>query len=216
MEKLKYQTNHIFKLKFNTMKTIVFIFLVFTCKSYFAQSNYEEAVIETPEMQVLYEGIPIELRVAATGEYKEVRMSVPSPYTAPEGSAGSIITIYITGVDLDGNYVSLGSRKFFVKKSPKPELRWNGISDGGKALKSAGSLSCSFGNNVPFSPSKGMFSVVNYSITMDGIKGSLCGSGSVISAQHLKILRDFKGANINIQVRYTGTGEGLVSAIFKN
>jgi hypothetical protein len=198
------------------MKTIVFIFLVFICKSYFAQSTYEEAVIETPEMQVLYEGIPIELRVAATGEYKEVRMSVPSPYTAPKGSAGSMITVSITGVDAEGNYVSLGSRKFFIKKLPKPELSWNGVTEGGYAIKSAGSLSCSFGNNVPFSPSKGMFSVVNYSITMDGIKGSLCGSGSVISAQHLKILRDFKGANINIQVRYTGTGEGLVSAIFKN
>ena len=56
-------------------------------------TSEKEASIETPEMQVFYEGIPIELKASATGMYKNVRMSVPSPYKAAIGSAGSIVTV---------------------------------------------------------------------------------------------------------------------------
>jgi len=179
-------------------------------------TSEKEASIETPEMQVFYEGIPIELKASATGMYKNVRMSVPSPYTAAPGSAGQVITVSLTGTDSKGSSVSLGSKKFTVKKAPKPELTWNGVSDGGRAIKSAGSLSCAYGNNVPFSPSKGKFTVVNYSITVSGIKGSLDGSGSQISPAHLGILKGASGGNIAVQVRYAGTSGGLVSATFKN
>lgn len=179
-------------------------------------TSEKEASIETPEMQVFYEGIPIELKASATGMYKNVRMSVPSPYTAAPGSAGSVITVSLTGTDSKGSSVGLGSKKFTVKKAPKPELTWNGVADGGRAIKSAGSLACAYGNNVPFSPSKGRFSVVNYSITVSGIKGSLDGSGGSISPAHLAILKGATGGNIAVQVRYAGTSGGLVSATFKN
>jgi gliding motility-associated protein GldM len=179
-------------------------------------TSEKEASIETPEMQVFYEGIPIELKASATGMYKNVRMSVPSPYTAAAGSAGSVVTVSLTGTDSKGSSVSLGSKKFTVKKAPKPELTWNGVADGGRAIKSAGSLACAYGNNVPFSPSKGKFSVVNYSITVSGIKGSLDGSGASISPAHLSILKGATGGNIAVQVRYAGTSGGLVSATFKN
>ncbi|MBM3453021.1 MAG: hypothetical protein FJX84_07755 [Bacteroidetes bacterium] len=179
-------------------------------------TSEKEASIETPEMQVFYEGIPIELKASATGMYKNVRMSVPSPYTAPAGSAGSVVTVSLSGTDSKGNSVGLGSKKFTVKKAPKPELSWNGVTDGGRAMKSGGNLSCAYGNNVPFSPGKGKFSVVNYSITVSGIKGSLDGVGSSISAPHLAILKGATGGNIAVQVRYAGTSGGLVSATFKN
>jgi hypothetical protein len=179
-------------------------------------TSEKEASIETPEMQVFYEGIPIELKASATGMYKNVRMSVPSPYTAASGSAGQVITVSLTGTDSKGSSVSLGSKKFTVKKAPKPELTWNGVADGGRAIKSAGTLSCAYGNNVPFSPSKGKFTVVNYSITVSGVKGSLDGSGSQISPAHLGILKGASGGNIAVQVRYAGTSGGLVSATFKN
>jgi hypothetical protein len=179
-------------------------------------TNEKEASIETPEMQVFYEGIPIELKASATGMYKSVRMSVPSPYTAAAGSAGSVITVSLTGTDSKGSSVGLGSKKFTVKKAPKPELTWNGIADGGRAIKAGGTLACSYGNNVPFNPSKGKFTVVNYSITVSGIKGSLDGSGSSISPAHLAILKGASGGNIAVQVRYAGTSGGMVSATFKN
>ena len=178
--------------------------------------NEKEASIETPEMQVLYEGIPIELKASATGMYKNVRMSVPSPYTAPIGSAGSVITVSLTGTDSDGNLVSLGSKKFIVKKAPKPELFWNGIEAGGKANKSAGNLECRFGNDVPFLPSKGYFRISNYTITIEGSDVILKGSGDAISAAHLNMLKTESSKNITITVDYSGSGEGTVSAVFKN
>ncbi|MBM3452550.1 MAG: hypothetical protein FJX84_05330 [Bacteroidetes bacterium] len=179
-------------------------------------TSEKEASIETPEMQVFYEGIPIELKASATGMYKNVRMSVPSPYTAPQGSAGSVITVSLTGTDSDGNSVSLGSKKFIVKKAPKPELFWNGIEAGGQANASAGNLECRFGNNVPFHPNKGYFSITNYTITSEGSDLILKGSGNSISAAHLNALKNTQSKKITITVDYTGSGEGTVSSVFKN
>jgi len=179
-------------------------------------TSEKEASIETPEMQVFYEGIPIELKASATGMYKNVRMSVPSPYTAPQGSAGSVITVSLTGTDSEGNSVSLGSKKFIVKKAPKPELFWNGIEAGGQANTSAGNLECRFGNNVPFHPNKGYFSITNYTITSEGNDLILKGSGNSISAAHLNALKNTQSKKITITVDYTGSGEGTVSSVFKN
>ena len=176
----------------------------------------QEFLIETPEMLVFYEGIPIELKSWATGDYKKVNMSVPSPYTAPQGSAGREIAVSLSGVDKKGTTVSLGTKKFLVKKAPKPELIWNGIADGGRAMRSAGSLACRYGDNVPFSPSKGRFEILSYSIAVDGVIGSLEGSGSTISDSHLTALKAFEGeGRITITVRYTGSGNGIVSGSFQ-
>jgi hypothetical protein len=179
-----------------------------------AQKAEKEATIETPDLHVLYEGIPIELKASANGDYKKVTMSVPSPFTAAPGTAGQTIVITLTGTDSKGNAVSLGSKKFMVKKAPKPELFWNGIGEGGRAMKSGGSLHCAYGNNVPFLPSKGMFSILSYSIRIAGVKGSLEGAGSSISAAHLQALRGITEGKIHIQVNYSGSGSGRVSATF--
>jgi gliding motility-associated protein GldM len=177
-------------------------------------TSEKEASIETPEMQVFYEGIPIELKASATGMYKNVRMSVPSPYKAAIGSAGSIVTVTLSGTDSKGSSVSLGSKKFTVKKAPKPNLYWGGVEDGGRANKGAGALACRYGDNVPFLPSKGSFSILSYSITIPGIKGSLEGSGGSISGAHLNILKGAPPGKIAIQVRYTGTSPGLATSMF--
>jgi hypothetical protein len=176
----------------------------------------KEAAIETPEMQVFYEGIPIELRASATGMYKNVRMSVPSPYTAPLGSAGRAITVSLSGTDVNGQSVSLGSKKFIVKKAPKPELFWNGVESGGNANQSSGTLECRYGDNVPFSPSKGRFAINNYTITVEGSNLVLQGVGGTISSAHLNALKGLTGKKITISASYSGSGEGVVSAIFKN
>jgi gliding motility-associated protein GldM len=177
-------------------------------------TSEKNAAIETPEMQVFYEGIPIELKAQATGMYKKVSMSVPSPYKAALGSAGSTITVNLTGTTASGSSTSLGSKKFLVKKAPKPNLYWGGVEDGGRANKGASALSCKYGDNVPFLPSKGSFSILSYSITIPGIKGSLEGTGSAISAAHLGILKGAPPGKIAIQVRYTGTSPGVVTSMF--
>ena len=176
----------------------------------------QEFLIETPEMLVLYEGIPIELKSWATGDYKKVNMSVPSPYTAPEGSAGKEIAVSLTGIDKKGVAVSLGTKMFLVKKAPKPELVWSGVEDGGRANKSSSALACRYGNNVPFSPSKGKFEILSYSITVDGLKGSMDGVGSLISASHLSALKAVEGTGwVTVNVKYTGSGNGIVSSRFQ-
>jgi hypothetical protein len=173
-------------------------------------------LIETPEMLVFYEGIPIEIQACATGNYKNVVMSVPSPFTAASGSAGSIVVVSLSGTDSEGNSVSLGTKKFLVKKAPKPELIWNGVSDGGRAMRSGGSLACVYGNNVPFNPSKGKFEILSYSIVVEGVKGSLEGTGSAISSSHLNALKSIKGdSRVTITVKYTGSGNGIISGSFQ-
>jgi hypothetical protein len=176
----------------------------------------QEFLIETPEMLVFYEGIPIELKSWATGDYKKVNMSVPSPVTAAQGSAGSTVTVSLTGTDSKGSSVSLGSKKFTVKKAPKPQLVWGGVEDAGRANRSTSSLACRYGDNVPFRPSKGSFEILSYSITIDGVKGSLDGLGSEISASHLSILKSIEGeSRVTITVKYTGSGNGIVSSSFQ-
>ena len=144
------------------MKNHFLIFSIILTSTFgFSQKTEKEAVVETPEMHVFYEGIPIELKASANGDYKKVTMSVPSPYTAAPGTAGQTIVVTLSGTDSKGNSVSLGSKKFLVKKAPKPELVWNGISSG-RANKSAGALMCRYGYDVPFNPSKGYFSINQY------------------------------------------------------
>ena len=193
------------------MKKILFLWVISFAHSTFSQ---EEFIIETPEMLVFYEGIPIELKAWVTGDYKDVRMSVSSPYTAVKGSAGSVVTVTLVGTDSEGDAVALGSKKFVVKKAPKPNLYWGGVEDGGRANKGAGTLACRYGDNVPFLPSKGYFSILNYSITVEGVQGSLEGMGSSISSAHLEILKGMPEGKVTISVRVTGSYEGVISARF--
>jgi hypothetical protein len=193
------------------MKKLLFLLAISFTQSTFSQEGF---IIETPEMLVFYEGIPIELKAWATGDYKDVRMSVPSPYTAVKGSAGSVVTVMLTGTDSEGDAIALGSKKFIVKKAPKPALYWAGVEDGGRANRGAGVLACRYGDNVPFLPSKGYFSILNYSITVEGVQGGLEGIGSSISSAHLEILRGIPEGKVTISVRVTGSYEGVVSARF--
>jgi len=169
--------------------------------------------IELPDMNVVYAGIPMEFTGGACGDYKSVSVS-PSFVTATTAQVGSYITINATAIDNKGKSVSLAGRKFLVKATPKPELYWNGVADGGRGNKNGGSLTCRFGDNVPFLPSLGKFTVESYSIIISGIKGSLEGTGGAISPAHLNALKEIKEGKVTISVKYSGTAEGRVSAMF--
>ena len=176
-------------------------------------SNAQSYGIETPDMNVVFAGIPSTFTGGACGDYKKVTVS-PSTVTASTAQIGSYVTVLATAIDKSGKSVSLGSQKFLVKATPKPELFWNGIGDGGSATKgSGGSLTCRFGDNVPFDPSLGKFTITGYTITLDGLKGSLQGSGSTISEAHLNVLKNMTG-RATINVRYTGTAGGTITAMF--
>jgi hypothetical protein len=174
-------------------------------------SNAQSYGIETPEMNVVFAGIPATFTGGACGEYKKVTVS-PATVTASLGM--KTVTVLASAIDKKGNSVSLGSKTYIVKPSPKPELFWNGIGDGGSATKgSGGNLTCRFGDNVPFDPSLGKFSITSYTITLDGLKGSLQGSGSTISEAHLNVLKNMTG-RATISVKYTGTASGTITAMF--
>jgi hypothetical protein len=145
-----------------------------------------------------------------------VKLSVSNPYTAPAGSAGSIITVQCTGITLKGKEVPLGVKRFTVKKAPKPGLYWNDVTDGEVANKLAGSLVVRYDDNVPFTPAKGSFTVESYVIAVSGLKGTLNGEGSEISEIHLVALKNItKGSKVAIQVKYSGTSSGMLSAMFE-
>jgi hypothetical protein len=174
-----------------------------------------DATIQCTDLMVVYAGIPMKFTAAAGGMYKSVKVS-PETVTAPQSMIGQYYTINATAVDKSGKSVPLKGQRYLVKPAPEPKVFWNGVGENGRALKTSGSLTCAYGNEVPFDPKKGNFSVVNYSITVSGVKGSLDGNGSTISPAHMNILKGVSGGNITIQVRYAGTSGGLKSVTFKN
>jgi hypothetical protein len=177
--------------------------------------NEKEASIVCKDLLVVYAGIPMSFTASATGMYKNVTAS-PATVTATAGQVGSYINVTASGTDSKGTRVTFAGQKYLVKAAPKPELFWNGVPENGRAMKSAGALTCRYGDNVPFSPSKGSFSVVNYSITVSGMKGTLDGQGSTISAAHLNALKAVSGGKIAVQVRYAGTSTGYLTSTFSN
>ncbi|MBM3452547.1 MAG: hypothetical protein FJX84_05315 [Bacteroidetes bacterium] len=200
------------------MKKIIFVGQLFFATIAFCQEfNSKSAIIETPEMQVFYEGIPILLNVEAFGEYKDIQLNIPNPYTAPPGSAGSIVTVTCSAVNKKGKRVDLeGCRKFTVKKTPKPELSWGGFTDGSTVRAFSQTLSVGYGDNVPFGKGKDNFTVVGYVISVYGLKGTLEGEGSEISELHLEALKAIsKGNKITIQVKYSGSSNGLITSMFE-
>ena len=190
--------------------------LFFSTFSFCQEYNSKSAIIETPEMQVFYESIPIFLNVEAFGEYKDIQLNIPNPYTAAPGSAGSFIEVTCTAINKKGKRVNLeGSRRFYVKRAPKPELSWGGFTDGSTVNVPLRTLSLGYEDNVPFGKGKDNFTVESYSISVSGLKGTLDGEGSEISELHLEALKNIaKGSKVAIQVKYSGTSSGYVSAMF--
>jgi hypothetical protein len=194
------------------MKKIIFSITTFLV---LAGGLSAQVAIECKDLMVVYAGIPATFKAGASGEYTDV-IATPSTVLASQGQIGQMIRVSASGKDKKGNTVNLGSRGYIVKKAPKPELFWNGIPDGGQGNKSAGALSCRYGDNVPFDPSLAQFEVVSYKITLNGIKGSLEGSGSSISAAHMEVLKSAaEGSIVTISVRVSGPYEGLVNSSFK-
>lgn len=173
----------------------------------------DKATIMCEDIQVVYAGIPMKFSASASGMYRSVTCS-PSIVNASQSQVGSKISVSASGVDKSGKTVSLGSQSYTVKPTPKPEIFWNGVADGGRANKGAGNLSCAFGNTVPFDKSKGSFTVVSYIISVSGLKGSLEGPGGVIQPAHLNAIKNAGSGKCSISVRYSGTAAGRTTAMF--
>ena len=177
--------------------------------------NEGSATIQCKDMMVVYAGIPLEFTASAAGMYKSVTVS-PKIVTATQSQVGQYISVNATAVDQSGKSVSLAGQKFLVKPAPRPELFWNGVANGGNANKSGGQLVVRYGDNVPFSPSKGQFTISNYIISVSGLKGVLKGNGPTISPADLNTLRGLSGGAISIRVNYNGTKSGTETCQFNN
>jgi hypothetical protein len=200
------------------MKKIVSLVVLLICIFQFsvAQKNDKEAVIELEGMDVVYVGIPMAFQAGGGGAgYNNVKVS-PETINATPQQIGQYITVQCIGTNKNGKEVVLGEKKYLVKPTPKPNL-YLGEFDEGATLDSIPSmLKVSFGDNIPFSSAKGKFEVTSYSISVSGIKGSLDGAGNTISEAHLKILSGAaRGSAFSVQVKYSGTSTGIVSAMFK-
>ena len=201
-------------MKVNFLVTMIILVISHIGK---AQANSYLGAIETPEIQVFYEGIPTQLYVQAIGEYTDVQLNIPNPYVAAIGTAGTAVIVTCTGVNKKGKRVQLkGSKQFLVKKAPKPNLYLDGFSDGSMVSLLNGELKVSYDDNVPFSNAINNFSAISYCIMVTNLKGTLEGTGSRISENHIQTLKNLPiGSRISVLVKYTGTMNGLLSAIFE-
>jgi hypothetical protein len=182
-----------------------------------AQANSYLGAIETPEMQVFYEGVPTQLYVQAIGEYTDVELNIPNPYTAKIGTAGSIVTVTCTGINKRGKRVQLeGQRRFTVKKAPKPELYWGGNGDGSKIRILNGELKIAYPESVPLLFSKKEHQITKYMIIASNLKGSLEGVGGTLSQEHIQALKKMpNGTKVSILVNYSGENSGFITAMFE-
>jgi hypothetical protein len=200
------------------MKKIVSLVVLLICIFQFsvAQKNDKEAVIELEGMDVVYVGIPMAFQAGGGGAgYNNVKVS-PETINATPQQIGQYITVQCIGTNKNEKEVVLGEKKYLVKPTPKPNL-YLGEFDEGATLDSIPSLlNMKLGDYIPFDKSKTKFDIVSYSIAVSGVKGSLDGVGNTISDAHLKILSGAaRGGAFSVQVKYSGTSQGIVSAMFK-
>ena len=200
------------------MKKIVGLVVCVICiiQFSFAQKNAMEAAFEQVGMDVVYVGIPMVFQAGGGGAgYDNVKAS-PEIVNATPQQVGQYITVQCIGTNKNGKEVVLGEKKYLVKPTPKPNLYLGDYEDGATLDSIPSMFKVSFGDNIPFSSAKGKFEVTSYSISVSGIKGSLDGAGNTISEAHLKILSGAaRGSAFSVQVKYSGTSTGIVSAMFK-
>ncbi|MDG1842209.1 MAG: GldM family protein [Crocinitomicaceae bacterium] len=179
----------------------------------------KEATVEMPEMRVLYAEIDNILRCAAGGQYKSVTLSGGGArkkgnrdYVCKPNKSqiGKTIKFSLKAVTPSGESVSLKqSEGYLVKPCPKPKIFLNG-SDSPKARLGRGGLALKYGDNVPFSPSKGSFYVKTYTLFVPGLPQPLTGGGKAIKGTYLKAMRSSGAKEFAISVSYGGTSSGEV------
>jgi len=218
------------------MRIFKIILLLFLTSNLIAQDKSEEEIlinstIEIPEYRILYENMDNILipnasvvtknkvddniieDISLTGKFirKSNNEYVCKP---PIGSRGKIVRFMTIVKFKNGNVKKIPSDPYTIKPAPSPNLYWGPSSDGGKASNSP-ILSVRYGNNVPFSPSKGKFEVERYEIMITGLKGVLVGKGNKIAREHLKVLKRCKDeTKIAITCKFTGTFNGYITAMF--
>jgi hypothetical protein len=205
------------------MKFIYLVASLFITCSIFSQVNSLSARIQNTGMSILYAGIPIEMQPFGGKNCENIRLVGCEKaeeggyfYTATASQIGQTVSISVEEKDKKGNYKVVHTTKYLVKPAPSPELMWGDLTDGEVADKLAGSLVVRYDDNVPFTPAKGSFTVTSYSISVSGLKGTLEGTGSEISEIHLEALKNIaKGSKVAIQVKYSGTSSGMLSAMFE-
>jgi CMP-N-acetylneuraminic acid synthetase len=182
----------------------------------FAQKNALEAAFEQVGMDIVYAGIPMEFQAGGGGAgYDNVKAS-PSVVVATASQVGQYITVQCIGTNKNGKEVVLGEKKYLVKPTPKPNLYLGDFEDGATLDSIPAILNIKLGDDIPFDKSKTKFDINSYSISVSGVKGSLDGAGNTISEAHLKILSGAaRGSAFSIQVKYSGTSQGIASAMFK-
>jgi hypothetical protein len=196
--------------------------LVVTCSIY-GQVNSLDIGIQNTGMSILYAGIPIKMEPFGGKNCENIRLVGCEKaedgsyfYTATASQVGQTVSISVEEKDKKGNYKVVHTTQYLVKATPRPYLFWGENEDGSIVTLLSPKLKVKYGDNVPFNPLKDSFVVSSYSISVSGLKGVLEGEGSEISELHLEALKNIvKGSKVVIQVKYSGTSSGYVSAMFE-
>jgi hypothetical protein len=203
------------------MKFIYLVASLFITCSIFSQVNSLSAGIQNTGMSILYAGIPIKMEPFGGKNCENIRLVGCEKaedgsyfYTATQSQVGNTVSISVEEKDKKGNYKVVHTTQYLVKPSPKPELMWGDLTDGGKVSSLVSNLSVAYGNNVLL---WGRNSTVSgYTISVSGVKGILEGAGSEVSEIHLLALKSLPaGTMVSISVKYSGTSSGKTTAMFE-
>jgi hypothetical protein len=203
------------------MKFIFLVASLFITCSIFSQVNAVSAGIQNTGMSILYAGIPIKMEPFGGKNCENIRLVGCEKaedggyfYTATASQIGQTVSISVEEKDKKGNYKVVHTTQYLVKPSPKPELMWGDLTDGGKVSSLVSNLTVAYGNNVLLSGKN--FTVEGYSIVASGVKGTLEGTGSEISEIHLLALKSLPaGTMVSFSVKYSGAGAGRRTAMFE-
>lgn len=147
------------------------------------------ATIMLPELMVLYKGYQNKVKGLASG-YDQTVLSASGGISLVKNgdvyianvpnSAGKTATISVSGKSsVTNKTANLGTFTFDIKPMPSPSLFVDGAESGAKINKRATAVNASYGPGIPL---KATFSILKWSVGVQGIKSEAEGTGNSLAS----------------------------------
>ncbi len=172
--------------------------------------------VSLPDMRVLYRGYDNKIEGVASG-YDETVLTSGGGVTLTKkgefwiGKPGNekVATIIISGKNnITKKTVALGKFPFKVSNLPSPQVYLGSLETGSTASKSAVSSNTKlFAKYPPAITLNAVFEVGTWELTVSGAPRSISGSGSMLSAEAISLLKQCRaGSKVSISAKYKGMG----------
>jgi len=174
-----------------------------------------QGTVSLPDMNVLYRRYKNRVQGVASG-YDQTVLSGTNITLTKNGDEyigdpgqGREATITVSGKNsVTNKTVSLGTFTFRVSNLPDPQVYLGTIATGSTVSKSAvASMTRLFARYPPEIPLKAQFDVASWEVTVSGAPRSISGTGPVLSADAISLLKQTKpGSKVSISGKYKGMG----------